>query len=160
MAHIHLWFKTHVEKKQVLCVTHVYIMPHMLTWSVRARDLYWGRGCNLAKFTVKRSKYEIEKKKCTTFRIWVLVWRPIQSQEIFGFHTPPLTMTPFSSYTHVLHQKSGLVVDTPSPCRWRISAIFDTPPVDDAFALSTTRGGRYIIHKDICIYMRVCVYTF
>jgi hypothetical protein len=42
-------------------------------------------------------------------------------------------MTPFSSYTHVLHQKPGLVDDA--------FRRFLTPHVDDAFALSTTRGG-------------------
>ncbi len=40
---------------------------------------------------------------------------------------PPLSMTPFLSYTHVLHEKPALSL---------------TPPhVDDGFALSTTRGG-------------------
>ncbi len=38
-----------------------------------------------------------------------------------------LSLTPFSSHTHVLHQKPGLVVDIPL--------------VDDVFALSTTKGG-------------------
>ncbi len=41
-------------------------------------------------------------------------------------HLTPLSMTPFTSCTHVLQQKPGLDVDTPL--------------VDDAFALSTTRG--------------------
>ncbi len=53
-------------------------------------------------------------------------------------YPPPLSLTPFSSYTHILHQKPGLVFDT-APCRWRISAILTPPPVDDAFALSMTR---------------------
>ncbi len=38
----------------------------------------------------------------------------------------PLLMTPISSCIHILHQKPGLVVDTPL-CRWHISAIFDPP---------------------------------
>ncbi len=42
--------------------------------------------------------------------------------------TPNLSMAPFSSYTHILHQKPGLVVDT-------------SFLVDNVFALSTTRGG-------------------
>ncbi len=45
---------------------------------------------------------------------------------------PPLSMTPFSPYSHVLHQKPGLVVDPPH--------------VVDAFALSTTRNGGGRIH--------------
>ncbi len=39
--------------------------------------------------------------------------------------TPPLSITPFSSYTHFLHQKPGLIVDTPVDDTFRR---FDTPP--------------------------------
>ncbi len=52
----------------------------------------------------------------------------------------PLSMTPFSSCTHVLHQKPGLNIDLP-PVDDAFQR-FLTPPslVDDSLAWSTTRG--------------------
>ncbi len=58
-----------------------------------------------------------------------LIQTPMKTVSVFSyFHPPPLSMTPFLSCSHVLHQKPGLIVDTP-------------PLVDDAFALSNDKGG-------------------
>ncbi len=59
--------------------------------------------------------------------------------------TPPLLMAPLSFCTHVLHQKPGLVVDTPPPLSMtHFGVFFDSPPSVDAFALSTTRRGEVV----------------
>ncbi len=51
---------------------------------------------------------------------------------------PCKTIGSLCFFLHFKYLPPPLVVDP--PCRWRISAIFDTPPVNDVFALSTTRG--------------------
>ncbi len=53
---------------------------------------------------------------------------------------PPLSITPFSSYTHVLHQNQGLSL-TPPLVDDAFRRFLTPPPIDDTFALSTTRGG-------------------